>query len=145
MDLEVPLESPQRSKASSRVETCTSAYLLSCSSSISLTNELTQGSVSFPRSFPTGLSHEPPWCESILSMKVDAVQGNLLPLEQSETCGGLLEWWHDPGVPLDHQVEIGFSGGAMGTPGFPPQCSREKYPTLGMRREIRGSSSVVVE
>ena len=27
----------------------------------------------FPRGFPTGLSHEPPWCESILGLKVEAV------------------------------------------------------------------------
>ena len=30
---------------------------------------------SFPRGFPTGLSHVPPWCESILGLKVEAVQG----------------------------------------------------------------------
>ena len=29
----------------------------------------------FPRGFPTGLSHVPPWCESILGLKLDAVQG----------------------------------------------------------------------
>ena len=29
----------------------------------------------FPRGFPTGLSHVPPWCESILGLKVQAVQG----------------------------------------------------------------------
>ena len=27
----------------------------------------------FPRVFPTGLSHVPPWCESILGLKVEAV------------------------------------------------------------------------
>ena len=29
----------------------------------------------FPRGFPTGLSHMQPWCESILGLKVEAVQG----------------------------------------------------------------------
>ena len=29
----------------------------------------------FPRGFPTGLCHVPPWCESILSLKGEAVQG----------------------------------------------------------------------
>ena len=29
----------------------------------------------FPRGFPTGLSHVPPWCELILGFKVKAVQG----------------------------------------------------------------------
>ena len=28
----------------------------------------------FPRGFPTGLSHVPPWCESILGLKVEAVR-----------------------------------------------------------------------
>ena len=45
----------------------------------------------FPRGFPTGLSHVPPWCESILGLKVDAVQGNQVSLEWTETSGGLWE------------------------------------------------------
>ena len=72
--------------------------------------------VAFPRGFPTGLSHVPPWCESILGVKVDAVQGKEDPLEWTETSGRLLEWWHDAGVPLDFPVES---------------------PTLEMRRERR--------
>ena len=47
----------------------------------------------------------PPWCESILGVKVEAVQGKQLPLESTETSGGLLEWWHDPRVPLAFPVE----------------------------------------
>ena len=47
----------------------------------------------------------PPWCESILGVKVEAVQGKQVPLEWTETSGGLLEWWHDPGVPLAFPVE----------------------------------------
>ena len=35
----------------------------------------------FPRGFPTGLSHVPPVCESILGLKVEAVQGNQVSLE----------------------------------------------------------------
>ena len=35
----------------------------------------------FPRGFPTGLSHVSPWCESILGLKVDAVQGKQFSLE----------------------------------------------------------------
>ena len=50
----------------------------------------------FPRVFPTGLSHVPPWCESILGLKVEAVQGKHVSLEWIETSGGLWEWWHDP-------------------------------------------------
>ena len=59
----------------------------------------------FPRGFPTGLFQVPPWCESILGVKVGAVQGKQVPLEWTETSGGLLEWWHDPGVPLAIPVE----------------------------------------
>ena len=59
----------------------------------------------FPRCFPTGLSHVPPWCESILGLKVDAVQGKQFSLEWTETSRGLWEWWHDPGVPLAFPVE----------------------------------------
>ena len=35
----------------------------------------------FPRGFPTGLSHVPPLCESVLGLKVEAVQGNQVSLE----------------------------------------------------------------
>ena len=43
---------------------------------------------SFPRRFHTGLSHVPPWCESILGLKVETVQGKQVSLEWTETCGG---------------------------------------------------------
>ena len=45
----------------------------------------------FPRGFPTGLSHVSPWCESILGLKVEIVQGKQLSLEWTETSGGLWE------------------------------------------------------
>ena len=63
----------------------------------------------FPRGFPTGLSHVPPWCESILGLTVDAVQGKQLSPEWTETSRGLWEWGHDPGVPLAFPVESTFS------------------------------------
>ena len=59
----------------------------------------------FPRGFSTGLSHVLPWCESILGLKVEAVQEKQFSLEWTETHGGLREWWHDPGVPLVFSVE----------------------------------------
>ena len=59
----------------------------------------------FPRGFLTGLYHVPLWCESILDLKVEAVQGIQVSLEWTETSGGLWEWWHDPGVPLAFPVE----------------------------------------
>ena len=59
----------------------------------------------FPRGFPSGLSHVTPWCESILGLKVQAVQGKQVSLEWTETSGGLWEWCHDPEVPLTFPVE----------------------------------------
>ena len=59
----------------------------------------------FPRVFPTGLSHEPPWCAWMLGLKVEAVQGKKISQEWTETSGGLWEWWHDPGIPLAFPVE----------------------------------------
>ena len=113
MHLGVLLESPQGSKSSSRVGACTCAFLPSCSSSVTLPS---RGSwdqwlslEAFPRGFPTGLSHVPPWCESILGLKVEAVQGKQVSLEWTETSGGLWEWWHGPGVPLAFPVESALS------------------------------------
>ena len=63
----------------------------------------------FTRGFPTGLSHVPPWCESIIVLKVEAVQGKQVSLEWTETSGGLWEWWNHPGVPLAFPVESAFS------------------------------------
>ena len=59
----------------------------------------------FPRGFPTALSHVPPWCESILGLKVEAMQGMLVSLEWTETSRGFWEWWLDRGVPLAFPVE----------------------------------------
>ena len=59
----------------------------------------------FRRGFPTGLYHVPPWCESILGLKVEAVQGKEFSLEWTETSRGLWESWHDPGVLLAFPVE----------------------------------------
>ena len=80
MDLGVLLESPQGSQSSSRVGACTCAFLPSSSSSVTLPVEWIKGSVAFPRGFPTGLSHVPPLCESILGLKVEAVQGKQVSL-----------------------------------------------------------------
>ena len=35
----------------------------------------------FPEGFLTGLSHVPPWCESILGLKVAAIEGKQISLE----------------------------------------------------------------
>ena len=84
----------------------------------------------FPQGFITGLSHVPPWCESILGLKVEAVQGTQISLEWTETSGGLWEWWHDPGVPLAFPVESASSWNATGGPGILSRPRRERIPPL---------------
>ena len=88
-------------------------FILNCSSSVALPFAWIKGSVAFPRGFheafprgfPTGVSHAPPWCESKIGLKVEAVQGKQVSLEWTETSGGLWECWHNPGVPLAFLVE----------------------------------------
>ena len=95
--LGVLLESPQGSQSSSRVGACTCDFLPSCSSSVALPIAWIKGSVfpsrlsqeAFPRGFPTGLSHVPQLCESILGLKVEAVEGKHVSLEWTETSVGL--------------------------------------------------------
>ena len=41
----------------------------------------------FPRGFPSGLSQVTAWCELILGLKVEAVQGKEVSLEWTETSG----------------------------------------------------------
>ena len=68
----------------------------------------------FPQGFITGLSHVPPWCESILGLKVEVVQGNRFPwngqrhLGDSRNGGMTLEFllpflWRAP--PLEMRRE----------------------------------------
>ena len=84
----------------------------------------------FPRGFPTGLSHVPPWCESILGLKVEAVQGKQVSLERTEASAGLRLWWHDPGVPLAFPVESASSSNATEAPGILSRLRRERIPPL---------------
>ena len=95
MDLGVLLESPQGSQSSSRVE---HARVLSSQAVAAVSCFPSHGSKdqglsleAFPRGFPTGLSYMPPWCESSLGLKVEAVQGKQVSLEWTETSGGLWE------------------------------------------------------
>ena len=74
--------------------------------------------VALPRGFPTGLSHVPPWCESILGLKVEVGQGKQVSLEWTAISGGLYYLWHDPGGPLASPVESASSSEATGTPGI---------------------------
>ena len=69
----------------------------------------------FPRGFPTGLSHVPPWCESILGLKFEAMQGKQVSLNglrhlgDSGNGGTTLEFlspflWRAPPLELLWQV-----------------------------------------
>ena len=115
-----PAISSRAVAAVSRVPTCGSRDL-------SLSIE------AFPRGFPTGLSHVPRWCESILGVNVEAVQGKQVSLEWTETSGGLLECWQGPGVPLIFPVESASSLDAMGRPGILSRRRRERIPLLELR------------
>ena len=113
MDLGVLLESPQGRQSSTRVGAARalSSLAVAAVSRFPSLGSRDQGLFSrlsheaFPRGFPTGLSHVPPWCESIVSLKVEAVLGKQVSLKWTETSGGLWEWWHDPGVRLAFPVE----------------------------------------
>ena len=88
--------------------------------------------VAFPRGFHTRLSHVSPWCESILGLNFEAVQGKQVSLEWTETSGGLWEWWHDPRVPLDFPVESASSLDVTGMPGILSRPRRERIPPLDL-------------
>ena len=92
------------SQSSSLVDACTCNFLPSCSSSVTLPFAWIKASVTFPRGFPMRLSHQvfppgfskglsyaPPWCDLILGLKVEAVQGKQVSLEWTESSGGLWE------------------------------------------------------
>ena len=95
MDLGGLLESPQGSQSSSRggkhvrfppklMQQCHASIRVDqgiCGFPSKLSLE------AFPRGFPTGLSHGPPWFESILGLKVEAVQGKQVSLEWTESSG----------------------------------------------------------
>ena len=88
MDLGVLLESPQGSQSrrqwgharalSSLVVAAVSRFPSRGSRDMCLSLE------AFPRGFLTGLSLVPPWCELILSVKVEAVQGKQVPLNWTD-------------------------------------------------------------
>ena len=107
--------------------------------------------VAFPRGFPTGLSHVPPWCESNLGLKVEAVQGKQVSLEWTETSGvsgnvgTTLEFlspflWRAP--PLEVRRERGNS--FTTTQGKDPssRARRRKRGSSGCGRDSRASSRV---
>ena len=99
----------------------------------------------FPRGFHTRLSHRavqmPSRCESILGLKVEAVQGKQVSLEWTGTFGCLCEWCHDPGVPLAFPVESAYSSDATGTSGILSRPRRERIPPL----ELKGGNGAPLD
>ena len=159
MDLGVFLESPQWSQTLSRVGACMCTFLPSCSSSVALPFAWIKGSGAFPRGFPTGLSHVPPWCESILGLKVEAVQGKQLSLKwtahlgDSENGGTTLEFlspflWRAPPLELrrEHWEFFPDHAGKGSLPRARRQrrvysgCGRTLVLPLEWRRVCRGTS-----
>ena len=133
------LECPQGSQSSSRVGACTCAFLPSCSSSVTLPFAWIKGSGALPRGFPTGLSHVPPWCESILGLKVEAVLGKQVSLEWTEPSGGL--WnvarpWSSSRHSSGERLLLRCDGNAGNC--FP--TTQGKDLTSRARRRKRGSS-----
>ena len=105
----------------------------------------------FPRGFPTGLSHVPPWCESILGLKVKPVQGKQVSLEWTETseglweCGTTLEFlspilWRAPPLEMRRERREFFPN----TQGKDPssRARRRKRGSSGCGRDSRASSRV---
>ena len=60
--------------------------------------------------------------------------GKQVSLEWTETSGGLLEWWHDLGVPLAFYVENASSCDAIGTLGILSRPRRERIHPLELGR-----------
>ena len=89
MDLAVLLESPQGVSprpewGHARALSSRAVAAVSCFPSRE-SRDLWLSLEAFPRGFPTGLSHVPPRCESILGVKVEAVLGKQVPLKWTET------------------------------------------------------------
>ena len=105
----------------------------------------------FPTRLSTGLSHVPPWWVSILGLRVEAVLGNQVSLEWTETSRGLLECgttleflspflWRAP--PLEMRRErLEFFPDHAGK-GSLLRARRRKQGSSGCGRDSRASSRV---
>ena len=97
------------------------------------------------------MSHVPPWCESILGLKVDAVKGKQVSLELTETswglweCGTTLEFlspflWERLLLRCDGNAGNSFPTTQGKDPS--PRASRRKRGSFGCGRDSRASSRV---
>ena len=93
----------------------------------------------FPRGFPTGLSHVPPWCESILGLNVEAVQGKKFSLEWTETSGdsgNVARPWSSSRLSCGERLFLT----CYGNPGNSFPTTQGKDPSSRAWRRKRGSS-----
>ena len=93
----------------------------------------------FPRGFPTGLPHVPLWCESILGLKVEAVQGNQVPwngLRHLGDSGNMARTLSSSRFSSGERLLLSCDGNAANS--FP--TSQGKVQTSRARRRKRGSS-----
>ena len=105
----------------------------------------------FPRGFPTELSHVPPWCESILGLKVEAVQGKQFSLEWTEISGdsgNVARPWRSYRLSCGECLLLRCDGNAgnsfLTTQGKDPssRTRRWKRGSSGCGRDSRASSRV---
>ena len=155
MDLGVLLESPQGTQSSSRLG---SSRALSSRAVAAVSRFPSRGSrdlwlslEAFPRGFPTGQSHVPPCCESILGLKVETVQGKQVSLEWTETSGGLWECgstleflspflWRAPPLEMRQEHREFFPNRQGKDPSS--RASRRKRGSSGGGRDSSASSRV---
>ena len=93
----------------------------------------------FPRGFPTGLSHVPPWLESILGLKVEAMQGKQVSLNGLNiwgTLGMVARPWSSSRLSYGERLLLRSDGNARNS--FPN--TQGKDPSSRARRRKRGSS-----
>ena len=105
----------------------------------------------FPRGFPTGLSHVPPWCESIPGLKVEAVPGKQASLQWTEiwgTLGMVARPWISSRLSCRECLLLRCDGNAGNsfptTQGKDPssRARRRKRVSAGCGRDSRASSRV---
>ena len=105
----------------------------------------------FPRDFPTGLSHGPPWCESILGLKVEAVQGKQVSLDGLRhlgDSGNVARPWSSSRLFCGERPLLRCDGNAGNsfptTQGKDPssQARMQKRGSCGCGRDSRASSRV---
>ena len=134
---------------SSRAVTAVSRFPSRGSRDLWLSHEAFPGG--FPTRLSTGLSHVPPWCESILGLKVEAVQGKQVSLEWTETSGGLwnggttLEFlspfvWRVPLLRCNRNAGNSFPNTQQKEP--VSRALRRKRGSSGCGRDSRASSRV---